>query len=117
MRDFLDQEELQQGYNFLSQIRDDIRMTSVHVAIFSPRYAESYWCLDELLLMLESKAPIIPVFYRVTPAEVRWTHDKDGKYAQALNRLADKRTREGKLRYDSSTIENWRNVRSQVCNG
>ena len=65
--------------------------------------------------MLESKAPIIPVLYRVTPAEVRWTHDKDGNYAQALNRLADKRTREGKPRYDSSTIENWRNVLSQVA--
>jgi hypothetical protein len=34
--------------------------------------------------MLESKAPIIPVFYRVTPAEVRWTRGKDGIYAQAL---------------------------------
>lgn len=59
---FLDQKELQQGDNFDSQIKAAIKSASVHVAIFSPRYAESPWCLKELLLMLETGATIIPVF-------------------------------------------------------
>jgi hypothetical protein len=111
---FLDEEELQAGYNFSSQRIEAIGTASVHVAIFSPRYAESSWCLNELLRMLESTAPIISVFYRFTSAKVGWTQGKDGNYAQALKALAEKTTREGKLRYDSKSIENWRNALSHV---
>ena len=64
--------------------------------------------------MLDSKALIIPVFYGVTPAQVRWTRGKDGSYAQALKMLAEK-TDEGNPRYDPKTIENWRNALSQVA--
>jgi hypothetical protein len=57
---FLDQDELQVGLNFDSQIKDAIKTASVHVAIFSPRYAESHWCLNELVLMVESGACVSP---------------------------------------------------------
>jgi len=114
LRAFLDKHEMQPGYGISAQIKNAIRTASVHVAIFSARYAESTWCLDELLEMLESKAPIIPVFYGVTPTEVRWTRGKEGIYAQALKGLAQK-TDEGKPRYDPKTIENWRNALSQVA--
>lgn len=132
LRAFLDKDEMQPGYNFPSQIIDAIGTASVHIAIFSPRYAESNWCLDELVFMLESKAPIIPVFYRVKHSEVRWTQGKDGTYARALQQLAKKKTydpetQKNKLRYDSNTIEKWRNALScvadnsgfelQTCNG
>jgi hypothetical protein len=70
--------------------------------------------------MLESKAYIIPVFYNVKPAELRWTLGKDGVYAQALKKLENKRTydpeaQEEKMRYDYNTIENWRNALSRVA--
>ena len=58
---FLDKEEMQAGYNITSQIAQAVRNATVHVAIFSPRYAESDWCLNELVLMLETQAPIITV--------------------------------------------------------
>eukprot|EP00253_Pinus_taeda_P018405 PITA_18405 len=104
---FLDEEEIQAGYEISSQLADAIRTASVHVAIFSPRYAESDWCLNELLLMLKSNAPIIPVFYRISPADVRWMR---GVYGEALQ------THEKKGRNDSSTIEEWRNAVHQVAN-
>lgn len=50
---FLDKQEMQPGYNFSSQIDQAIRFASVYVAFFCPRYVESNWCLNELLLMLE----------------------------------------------------------------
>lgn len=69
--------------------------------------------------MLEShrvnKVPIIPVFYGVTPAEVRWTRAKKGKYAEALEKLANKRTHEEKPRYEFNIIENWGNALSEVA--
>jgi len=120
LRVFLDQPELQQGDKLISQIEGAIKTASVYVAIFSPGYAESNWCLDELLLMLESGATTIPVFYNVRPAELRWTRGKDGLYAQALNKLEKKKaydpqTNEEKARYDSTTIESWRNALSSVA--
>jgi hypothetical protein len=113
----LDRPELQEGDNFIDQIKGAIRTAFVHVAIFSPHYVESKWCLDELLDMLESGAPIIPVFYQVEPAELRW-----GKkvYAAALHDLEKKKSYDAetntmKPRYESTTIENWRKALSRVA--
>jgi hypothetical protein len=116
---FLDREELQQGDYPNSQIKGAIQSASVHVAIFSKRYPESTWRLNELLMMLESRATIIPVFYHVKPSDLRWTHGKDGVYARALRKLEEKRTydpliHKEKLRHDPATVEKWRNALSDV---
>lgn len=103
-RVFLDQPELQQGDSITTQIKDAIATASVHVGIFSPGYADSTWCLDELVLMWESKGKIIPVFYGVKPAELRWTK---GLYAEALQNHTS--------RYDATTIEKWRTALSKVA--
>jgi hypothetical protein len=104
LQPFLDREELQAGDYLTPQIEGAIRSASVHVTIFSPRYAESKWCMDELVLILKSGVTIIPVFYNVKPSELRWT----GRYAQALNNHEQKR------RYDPQTLENWRKALSDV---
>lgn len=119
LRVFLDKPEMQPGDSLTSQIESAVRTASVHVAVFSPGYAESSWCLNELLLMLESGKTIIPVFYHVTPAELRRTQGKPGKYADALQKLSEKKTydpqsREWMSRYNSTTIEEWRNGLSRV---
>ena len=64
----------------------------------------------------ESKAPIIPVFYHVKPAELRWTQGgKDGVYAQALLNLEQKTTDDPQtLRYNPTTVEQWRNTLKKV---
>lgn len=49
LRVFLDCEELQEGENLTCQIQGAIRTSSLHVTIFSPTYADSFWCLNELL--------------------------------------------------------------------
>jgi hypothetical protein len=104
---FLDEEEMQEGYEIYPQIAEAIRTASVHVAIFSPRYAESPWCLNELLLMLESNAPIIPVFYCVSPADVRWV--MKGCYGEALQ------THERKERCNPYTIAGWKYALHKVA--
>eukprot|EP00253_Pinus_taeda_P026710 PITA_26710 len=109
---FLDQSEMKEGEKITSQIEGAIRSASIHVAIFSPRYAESQWCLNELVLMRESGSTIIPVFYHVNPSELKRTN---GLYAKALHNLENKKTHEEKLRYDSTTIENWRNALFDVA--
>lgn len=100
------------GDTITSQIQDAIKTASLNVAILSWRYAESYWCLEELHLMLESGKPIIPVFYNVPPVHLK---GRRGDYAIALSNLEKKRTCDSQPRYDSTTIEKWRASLSNVA--
>ncbi|GLJ33692.1 hypothetical protein SUGI_0677190 [Cryptomeria japonica] len=52
IRAFLDSEEKEFGISFPYTIETAVHSASDHKAIFSKRYAESTWCLAELLLML-----------------------------------------------------------------
>ena len=113
-RVFWDKEEMQVGDTLTRQIHDAIKAASLHVAVFSPRYAESTWCLQELLLMLESKKPIIPVFYRVQPTDLRRT-EGEGVYAEALRNLEKKRASDSQPPYNPTTIQNWRKALSTVA--
>jgi secreted Zn-dependent insulinase-like peptidase len=113
-RAFLDREELELGYQVFSQIEHAIRGASVHIAIFSPGYAQSPWCLQELVLMKNSGRTILPVFYKVDPSVVRH------KYAEGLRFLQEKKshdleTGEQKQRYDFNTIQKWRKALSDVA--
>lgn len=55
----------------------------------------------------------------MTPAELQCTRDGDGVFAQALRNLEEKKvydpqTHDMRLRYESNTIEHWRNSLSHV---
>ncbi|GLJ33703.1 hypothetical protein SUGI_0677560 [Cryptomeria japonica] len=98
---FLDSEEKEIGCSFPSTITTAIRSATVHIAIFSPKYAESAWCLEELVLMLQTTAMIIPVFYDgVQPSDLR--HVEAGKYAEAFV------THTQKGRYSGEQLEAWK---------
>lgn len=57
------------------QVFTSIEMSNMALAIFSKRYSESGWCLNELVKMeeleKEGKLVVIPVFYNVNKNEVR----------------------------------------------
>eukprot|EP01018_Ginkgo_biloba_P023528 Gb_26264 [translate_table: standard] len=106
LRVFLDKEVLRMGETLSDKIRDAISSASVHIAIFSKNYAESQWCLDELCLMLDSGAKIIPVFYYVKPNDLRWVDA--GAYADAL------KVHEKKKRCGPQTLQKWKNALHKV---
>ncbi|KAH9312671.1 hypothetical protein KI387_027706 [Taxus chinensis] len=82
IRAFLDTKEIELRDSIPSAIRNAIFSASIHIAVFSKGYAESAWCLEELDLMLQSKSIIIPVFYDVTPSDLRYL--KKGVYADSF---------------------------------
>ncbi|CAM6017563.1 unnamed protein product, partial [Sphagnum balticum] len=82
-RPFLDKPSLEKGQHGQKKIDEALRRASVHVAIFSKKYADSEYCLDELCAMLESKKCIIPVFYDVSPSVLR-CEAEDGPYNKAF---------------------------------
>lgn len=60
-----------------------IENSKMALVIFSDRFSESDWCLNELLkmdeLVKEGKLIVIPVFYRVSTDDVKYFKGKFGK--------------------------------------
>ncbi|XP_010489646.1 PREDICTED: disease resistance protein RPS4-like [Camelina sativa] len=87
-----------------------LQESKIALAIFSTRYAESPWCMDELVTMKkladQGKLLVIPIFYNVEPEDIRkqtgefgekfWTlakgstGDEIKKWKEALECISDK---------------------------
>ncbi|KAH0744275.1 hypothetical protein KY290_032268 [Solanum tuberosum] len=59
------------GDKLFEKIDSAIDECKIGVAVFSPRYCDSYFCLHELALFVESKKKLIPIFCDVKPSELR----------------------------------------------
>ncbi|KAI4365114.1 hypothetical protein MLD38_021132 [Melastoma candidum] len=71
LRTFLDSKSMIPGDRLLERIDAGILECRVGVAIFSPRYCDSYYCLHELALMMEARKKVIPIFCNVKPSQLR----------------------------------------------
>ncbi|CAN1810729.1 Disease resistance protein L6, partial [Linum perenne] len=74
IRTFSDDEELRKGEGIWPNLVKAIGQSKISVTILSPRYAESKWCLKELVEIVEHKKRekghiILPIFYMVDPRD------------------------------------------------
>uniref|UniRef100_A0A0E0ED78 TIR domain-containing protein n=1 Tax=Oryza meridionalis TaxID=40149 RepID=A0A0E0ED78_9ORYZ len=70
VRAFLDNQSMRPGDRLDERIGEAITQCGVAVAIFSPHYCDSEYCLRELALLVESRKKIIPVFYNIKPSDL-----------------------------------------------
>uniref|UniRef100_A0A7N0TX53 TIR domain-containing protein n=1 Tax=Kalanchoe fedtschenkoi TaxID=63787 RepID=A0A7N0TX53_KALFE len=73
---FYDDTGLERGEEIQSKLYEAIDRSKMAIVTFSPRYAESRWCLDELVRIMERRSShslmvVLPVFYNVDPTHVR----------------------------------------------
>jgi len=72
---FLDNEMLRKGEELGAAQKRAIEGSQISIIVFSPNYAESSWCLNELLHIMECRITydqvVIPLFYNVEPMHVR----------------------------------------------
>ncbi|XP_035546695.1 disease resistance-like protein DSC1 [Juglans regia] len=101
---------LERGEEISSELSKAIEGSMISIIVLSKNYAESRWCLDELLKILECKEMvkqiILPLFYDVDPSEVR--HQK-GSFGEAF----------AKLRYklkDEVKVTKWEAALEKVAN-
>ena len=59
-----------------------IETSRMAVVVFSKSYATSNRCLDELKKIIECNRVVFPIFYDVSPSQVR---EKKGNYEEAAN--------------------------------
>ncbi|KAF8084600.1 hypothetical protein N665_0710s0008 [Sinapis alba] len=66
----------------LSNLFNRIQESKIALAVFSKRYTESRWCLDELVKIKEradlGKLKVLPIFYNVTTDNVKYLTEEFG---------------------------------------
>ncbi|KAK4725934.1 hypothetical protein R3W88_030851 [Solanum pinnatisectum] len=75
---FKDDERLETGKSISDELLKAIQESKFAIVIFSKSYASSRWCLEELAHIIKCKKEleqiVIPVFYDVSPSDVRHQH-------------------------------------------
>ncbi|KAG4178148.1 hypothetical protein ERO13_A10G023300v2 [Gossypium hirsutum] len=87
LRPFLDSMNMKPGDKLFGKIDLAIRSCKLGVAIFSPNYCDSYFCLHELALLMECKKRVVPIFYDVKPSQLRVV-DYGASSAEELERFS-----------------------------
>lgn len=75
LKPFLDSQNMKPGEKLFDKIDNAIRTCKLGIAVFSPRYCDSYFCLHELALIMESKKRVIPIFCDVKPSQLQVKDD------------------------------------------
>jgi hypothetical protein len=72
---FKDDQRLEKGESLSPQLLQAIQNSRISIVVFSERYAESTWCLEEMATIAACreafKQTVFPVFYDVDPSHVR----------------------------------------------
>ncbi|KAL8209312.1 hypothetical protein R6Q57_006044 [Mikania cordata] len=72
---YKDDETIEKGERIDDQLIRSIEESRFYIVVFSKNYADSSWCLDELVKIMEcqktKEQTAYPVFYDVEPTEVR----------------------------------------------
>ncbi|XP_042752959.2 disease resistance protein Roq1 isoform X2 [Lactuca sativa] len=80
---YKDDETLPRGESIAPSLEKAIEESQIAVIIFSKNYADSSWCLDELVHIMKCKDTrdqiVMPIFYDVDPSEVRKQKRKYGE--------------------------------------
>ncbi|KAM3337613.1 hypothetical protein P3S68_031938 [Capsicum galapagoense] len=102
---FKDDERLETGKSISGKLLKAIDEARFAVLIFSRSYASSRWCLEELAHIIKCKNEleqiVIPVFYDVSPSDVR---HQNPPFAKSFSK------HEKKYRDDIEKVQRWRDA-------
>ncbi|CAL8997787.1 unnamed protein product [Prunus brigantina] len=109
---YIDEKELPRGENISEELKQAIEQARISVIVFSNRYADSTWCLEELEKIMECRRRrlgqmVLPIFYDVDPTHVR---KQTGSFAEAF------KTHEANFPEDNDKIQRWRSALFEAAN-
>lgn len=84
---FRDDNEIPRGEHITTELEQAIQRSKIAIIVFSKGYADSRWCLEELVKIMECRRTlnqlVLPVFYDVDPSDVR---NQKGSFGEAFAR-------------------------------
>ncbi|KAL5577260.1 hypothetical protein UlMin_018959 [Ulmus minor] len=111
VRTYLDEVTLRRGDEISPALLRAIQESKISVIVFSENYANSSWCLDELLKILKCKEEngqeVVPVFYHVDPS---WVRKQKGSYETAFVEL------EQRFEDKKEKVQPWRIALTKAAN-
>lgn len=106
---FRDNEGMERGQAIYPSLIAGIEDSAASLVVFSPCYADSHWCLDELATLCDVSSsldrPMIPIFYKVDPNHVR---KQSGRFVQDFETHA--------IRFTKEEMQRWRGAMKIVGN-
>ncbi|CAN6699490.1 unnamed protein product [Malus baccata var. baccata] len=117
---YIDEDDLERGEEIKEELFRAIEEARISIIVFSKSYADSSWCLDELVKIMECKYKlgrrVLPIFYHVDPSHVR---KQNGDLAQAFQKHEegireekDDKEREAK----QERVKQWRKALTEAAN-
>ncbi|XP_061988211.1 disease resistance protein RUN1-like [Rosa rugosa] len=105
---FIDDNQLRRGENITDELVRAIQGSKISVIVFSRKYANSTWCLEELVKIMECRRTlgqlVFRVFYDVDPSDVR---KQSGSFADAFDQKhGDK---------DEDKVNRWRTALTEAA--
>ncbi|XP_058008200.1 disease resistance protein RPV1-like [Hevea brasiliensis] len=109
---FLD-ENLRKGEEIPPTLLETIEDSYVSIVVFSQNYADSPWCLDELVKILECKETlgqvVLPIFYHVYPTDVQ---NLTGNFGEAFAFAEHREELKGYL----DKVDKWLHALTEISN-
>ncbi|CAN6689844.1 unnamed protein product [Malus baccata var. baccata] len=106
---FIDDEELKRGENITTALGRAIQGSKISLIVFSRRYADSSWCLEELVHIMECRTTlgqiVMPIFYDIDPSNVR---KQTGRVAESFLKHTDKK--------EVAKVARWRAALTEAAN-
>lgn len=104
-------DNLERGDEISQALLKAIEEAKLSVIVFSKNYANSKWCLDEVVKILECRKNnsqvILPVFYEIDPFHVRYQR---GSYAEAFAK------HEERYANKMNMVQKWRDALGEAAN-
>ncbi|XP_048128149.1 jacalin-related lectin 4-like isoform X1 [Rhodamnia argentea] len=111
---FRDNEKLETGIFIEPKLLDAIRHSRVALVVFTTNYADSRWCLNELVEVLECNRRfrdhqghvVLPIFYDVEPGDIR---RQSGRFGDGFERCLATHT-------DDLLVQKWKDALKEAGN-
>jgi len=107
---FKDDERLERGEPLSPQLLQAIKNSRISIVVFSKRYAQSTWCLEEMAIIAKYrkifKRTVFPVFYDIDPSDVR---KQGGVYQNAFGLLKNK------FKHDRKKLARWMRAMTELA--
>ncbi|GLU16366.1 hypothetical protein SLE2022_328040 [Rubroshorea leprosula] len=109
-RTYKDDNELERGSDIAPSLLEAIEHSRIAIVVFSKNYADSRWCLDELVKILDCRDKlgqmVLPVFFHVDPSDVR---NQRGIFGEAFTRAHHQKVTVDK-------VEKWKTALTNAAN-